>query len=70
MIKSIVFDWGGVLIDRPTTGLLHYFAEYFNTTEEKFINIHKNRKILSIKEYFQKRFIGIKYARVYQKINQ
>ena len=41
MIKSIVFDWGGVLIDRPTPGLLHYFAEYFNTTEEKFNNIHK-----------------------------
>lgn len=41
MIQSIVFDWGGVLIDRPTPGLLHYFAEYFNTTEEKFYNIHK-----------------------------
>ena len=41
MIKSIVFDWGGVLIDRPTSGLLNYFSEYFNTTEEKFNNTHK-----------------------------
>ena len=41
MIKSIVFDWGGVLIDRPTSGLLQFFAEYFNTTGEKFINTHK-----------------------------
>jgi hypothetical protein len=41
MIKSIVFDWGGVLIDRPTPHLLHYFAEYFNITEEKFNNAHK-----------------------------
>jgi len=41
MIKSIVFDWGGVLIDKPTPGLLHYFAEYFNTTEEKYYNTHK-----------------------------
>ena len=29
MIKSIVFDWGGVLIDRPTPGLLNYFSKYF-----------------------------------------
>jgi len=41
MIKSIVFDWGGVLIDRPTPSLLHYFSKYFNTTEEKFNNTHK-----------------------------
>ena len=41
MINSIVFDWGGVLIDRPTIGLLHYFAGYFNITGEKFINTHK-----------------------------
>jgi len=41
MIKSIVLDWGGVLIDNPTPGLLHYFAEYFNTTEEKFNKAHK-----------------------------
>jgi len=41
MIKSIVFDWGGVLIDRPTPDLLEYFSNYFNTTEEKFNNAHK-----------------------------
>ena len=40
MIKSIVFDWGGALIDRPTPGLLKYYAKYFNTTEEKFNNAH------------------------------
>jgi hypothetical protein len=41
MIKSIVFDWGGVLIDRPTPDLLKYFAEYFNVSKEKFNNAHK-----------------------------
>lgn len=41
MIKSIVFDWGGVLIDRPTPGLLKYFSKYFNVSEEKFNNAHK-----------------------------
>ncbi len=41
MIKSIVFDWGGILIDRPTPGLLNYFSKYFNVSEEKFNNAHK-----------------------------
>ena len=41
MIKSIVFDWGGVLIDKPTIGLLQFFAVYFNTTQEEFISTHK-----------------------------
>lgn len=41
MIKSIVFDWGGVLIDRPTPGLLNYFSKYFKVSEEKFNNAHK-----------------------------
>jgi len=41
MIKSIVFDWGGVLIDRPRPGLLNYFSKYFNVSEEKFNNAHK-----------------------------
>ncbi len=41
MIKSIVFDWGGVLIDKPTLGLLNYFAHYFNVSKEQFNNAHK-----------------------------
>jgi len=41
MIKAIVFDWGGVLIDRPTPGLLRYFAHYFNVSEEQFNNAHQ-----------------------------
>ena len=26
MIKAIVFDWGGVLVDNPTDGLMDYCA--------------------------------------------
>jgi putative hydrolase of the HAD superfamily len=34
MIKAIIFDWGGVLIDRPSPRLIHFFAEYFKVSEE------------------------------------
>lgn len=28
MIKSVIFDWGGVLIENPTEGILQYCREY------------------------------------------
>ena len=34
MIKAIIFDWGGVLIDHPAPGLLTYFAGALGVTEE------------------------------------
>jgi putative hydrolase of the HAD superfamily len=27
-IKAVIFDWGGVLIENPTEGILHYCREY------------------------------------------
>src|SRR3989338_7515116 len=27
MIKAVIFDWGGVLIDNPADGLVNYCAE-------------------------------------------
>lgn len=41
MIKSVVFDWGGVLIDRPTSGILQFFSNYFKVSKEMFNNAHK-----------------------------
>jgi putative hydrolase of the HAD superfamily len=41
MITSIVFDWGGVLIDRPTPGLLRFFSDYFHISEDTFNTAHK-----------------------------
>ena len=73
MIKSIVFDWGGVLIDRPTPGLLHYFAEYFNTTEIKFNNTHKKyedsfqKGILPEDSYWEKMCTDLKKSKPVEK---
>lgn len=39
MIKAIILDWGGVLIDNPVPGFIKYCAEYLKVSEEKFKNI-------------------------------
>ncbi len=40
-IKAIIFDWGGVLIDNPASGLLAYFANSLGVTGEALNNAFK-----------------------------
>jgi len=39
-IESVVFDWGGVLIDDPRPGLLRYCANAFGVSEERYAPVH------------------------------
>ena len=39
-IKSIIFDWGGVLIDDPAPGLMQYCAKALNVSKEDYIKAH------------------------------
>ena len=39
-IKSIIFDWGGVLIDDPAPGLMQYCARALNVSKEDYIKAH------------------------------
>ncbi len=34
MIKAIIFDWGGVLIDNPADGLMEYCAQHLGVSTE------------------------------------
>ena len=36
MIKAIIFDWGGVLIDEPAEALMSYCASKLNLDREEF----------------------------------
>lgn len=36
MIKAVIFDWGGVLIDDPAPGLVSFCAKAFGVTEDEF----------------------------------
>lgn len=36
MIKAIIFDWGGVLIDDPIPGLVLYCSKYLDVSEDQF----------------------------------
>ena len=39
-IESVIFDWGGVLIDDPRPGLLRYCAEVFGVSPEHYTPAH------------------------------
>jgi putative hydrolase of the HAD superfamily len=39
-IKSVIFDWGGVLINDPAPGLMQYCAKVLNVSKEDYIKAH------------------------------
>ena len=39
-IESVIFDWGGVLIDDPAPGLTRYCAAVLGVSEEKYIEAY------------------------------
>ncbi len=48
MIKAVIFDWGGVLIENPTQGILRYCREYLGIGDGCMLAAY--RKLIS---YFQ-----------------
>jgi epoxide hydrolase-like predicted phosphatase len=39
-IKSVIFDWGGVLINDPAPGLMRYCADALGVPKENYIRVH------------------------------
>ena len=39
-VKSVIFDWGGVLIEDPRPGLLKFCAGAFGVPQEEYIPVH------------------------------
>ena len=39
-IESVIFDWGGVLIDDPRPGLLRYCANALGVSEDDYTPVH------------------------------
>ena len=39
-IESVIFDWGGVLIDDPAPGLMRYCAQALAVSKEDYIKAH------------------------------
>ena len=56
MIKAVIFDWGGVLIDNPALGLVAYCAEHLGVSEATFAEAHKKFEPAFQKMYFGKGF--------------
>ncbi len=40
MIKAVLFDWGGVLIDNPAPGLMDYCARVLGVPVEDYVRVH------------------------------
>jgi len=40
-IKSVIFDWGGVLIEDPAPGLMQYCAQALNVSKEEYTKAHR-----------------------------
>lgn len=41
MIKSIVFDWGGVLIEEPSLKMFEYCAKVLQVSRQEFLQIYE-----------------------------
>jgi len=59
-IESVIFDWGGVLIDDPRPGLLRYCADVFSVPREHYAPVHDSfldefqKGLLSEERFWQK----------------
>lgn len=58
-IESVIFDWGGVLIDDPRPGLLRYCADAFGVSQERYTPVHDSflgqfgRGLISEEEFWR-----------------
>lgn len=52
-IKSVLFDWGGVLIEDPAPGLVRYCAQVLNVSKEEYEKAYRQ-----LSENFQKNLIS------------
>lgn len=39
MFKSVIFDWGGVLIDDPLNFIMNYLAGFFGVDKDAFVKV-------------------------------
>lgn len=62
-MESVIFDWGGVLIDDPRPGLLRYCADAFGVSQAHYTPVHD-----SFLDAFQKGLIS--EAEFWQDISQ
>lgn len=59
-IESVIFDWGGVLIDDPRPGLLRYCADAFSVARGRYTPVHDSflnefqKDLVSEERFWQK----------------
>ena len=52
-ISTVIFDWGGVVINDPAPGLMRYCAQALGVSEDAYTQVHRQ-----ISEPFQRGLIS------------
>jgi len=69
VIESVIFDWGGVLIEDPTPGLVKYFSEALAVSKEDYIQVHSKfvkyfeKGLISEEEFWERMCRGLGVSR-------
>lgn len=69
VIESIIFDWGGVLIEDPAPGLVKYCSEALGVSEEEYIKVYDmfggdfQKGIISEEEFWERMCGGLGVSR-------
>jgi len=68
-IESVIFDWGGVLIEDPAPGLVKYCSEALGVSEEEYIKVYEmfggdfQRGVISEEEFWERMCRGLGVSR-------
>jgi putative hydrolase of the HAD superfamily len=69
IIESVIFDWGGVLIEDPAPGLVKYCSEALGVSEEDYIKEYDKfggdfqRGVISEDEFWEMICVGLGVSR-------
>jgi len=69
VIESVIFDWGGVLIEDPAPGLVKYCSEALGASREDYIKIYDrfgedfHKGVISEGEFWEKMCRGLGVSR-------
>ncbi len=69
LIESVIFDWGGVLIEDPAPGLVKYCSEALGVSEEEYVKVYDmfgvdfQKGIISEEEFWERMCGGLGVSR-------
>jgi epoxide hydrolase-like predicted phosphatase len=69
LTESVIFDWGGVLIEDPAPGLVKYCSEALAVPREDYINAYDKfgadfqKGVISEEEFWERMCVGLRVSK-------